>query len=724
MSEKNSSVFDLDYYLETEIEEVRRNTLMNFLYSMLILPVVWIAYVSVTDYVFGPVDAAILLQIPTWLITVRLRDERYTWACRIFILGLVTSFCMTILAHPEPLTIAIGVPIIIIAHSLHGITQSVITATLLWSISSLSWYAIADAGFVSYSYVTLLLYGVTCGICWIAFYPLGTMITLALRDWKRARESLKETRESRGEAYEALKALEEATHRIERMNQELIAAHAEAEKARHDKSRFVNIVSHELRGPLNIVLGFTRLMVLSPDKYGKPLPSSYQEDLHAVYRSAKHVVNLLDDILDLGQIEAEKLPLKKDWIDLEKDVCEKAADIIRPLVQRKGLDLNLELSRDLPHVMADEVRLRQVLLNLLNNAVRFTEAGSISIRSVFRDDQIMVSVADTGSGIPEEELAGIFREFHQVEEQRADKGSGLGLAISRELVELHGGRMWADSKPGHGSTFSFSLPIIHTTQLLKHSPIPTTSNRNNGEAKTCLAVGLSPSIIRLLVRHLGDYRIVNLGAQNIDRTIERLHPHAILTTTRLAENIEDEITGISSGVPVISVGMSEDSTRDDLVGISGYLTKPVSPEVLRSTMEKFEKEETTILLVDDDRDFLRFAERTLTALPHNYHILKAHDGLQAWKLMQSTIPDILFMDLIMPKMKGEELLEKLKSDKRLRKVPVIIISAKDDTSVESSLHLPLKIQANRSTEMSKIVKCIQSVLDILGPNYLAKKEQL
>ncbi len=163
-----------------------------------------------------------------------------------------------------------------------------------------------------------------------------------------------------------VRALEEATYRIERMNNELIVARREAEEARALKARFVATVSHELRGPMNLILGFSRLMALSPKSYEQPLPRCYRADIHTIYRNCQHVLALVDDILDLSQIEAQRLPLVRDRVDLEDDVVRKAVGIVESLMERKGLTLRLELAGNLPWVLADQVRLRQALLNLLS----------------------------------------------------------------------------------------------------------------------------------------------------------------------------------------------------------------------------------------------------------------------------------------------------------------------------------------------------------------------
>jgi len=221
------------------------------------------------------------------------------------------------------------------------------------------------------------------------------------------------------------------------------------------------MVSHELRGPLNLILGFSRLMALSPERYGEPLPGAYRADVATIYRNSRHLSDLIDDILDLSQIEAERLPLAKERVDLEEEVVKEAAEFVHPLAERKGLTLTLRLAGTLPAVMVDRVRLRQVVLNLLTNAVRFSEKGEITLRTERQRERVLVSVQDSGPGIDADQLPRLFQEFSQAQpaERREVRGSGLGLAISKQLVELHGGEIWVQSTRGVGSTFSFTVPL-------------------------------------------------------------------------------------------------------------------------------------------------------------------------------------------------------------------------------------------------------------------------
>ncbi|MCD6520805.1 MAG: response regulator, partial [Anaerolineae bacterium] len=575
-------------------------------------------------------------------------------------------------------------------------------------------------------FTVLFLYGLTLAASWLMDRPLKTSAEWAVSGWARAHASLAEARQRRAELYRALRALEEATYRIERMNNELLLAQREAEEARALKARFVATVSHELRGPLNLILGFAKLMALSPESYGQPLPPAYRADVDAIYRNAQHLVSLVDDVLELSQIEAQRLALLKDRIDLETDVVEKVVRIVQPLVERKGLYLRKELAGNLPWILADPVRLRQALLNLLTNAVRFTEKGGITVRTSLQDGQILVSVADTGPGIAREDIPKLFKEFHQVHRPKGEKekGSGLGLSISKHLIELHGGKIWVESERGRGTTFYFTVPLLgerSSQEGLLH--IKESWQLPQGP-ETCLVVHENPEVVRLLARHMEGYRIVGLpDEKEVPKLVEKLHPKAIITTRPLAPKVRQRLASLPYDVPVISCAMPRLGSGGSLKGILGYLVKPIMPEALVAVMRKVERDgETRVLLVDDDPDAVRLLERMLLALPRPYEIWKAYDGAQALEVMREVLPDIVLMDLVMPGMDGREAIRQMRADERLSRIPVVIISARGWSDKETVVHSPIVVSYRRPMNIARAARCFQSVLSELAPQYLVQSE--
>ena len=229
------------------------------------------------------------------------------------------------------------------------------------------------------------------------------------------------------------------------------------EVASQHKSQFLANMSHELRTPLNAILGYTEL--IADNIYGD-VPDRMREVLERVDKSGRHLLGLINDILDLSKIEAGQLTLALGPYAMD-GVAQTVATQVGALAAEKQLGFETVLAEDLPIGQGDERRLTQVLLNLVGNAIKFTDVGKVVVRVGMSDDGYVVSVTDTGPGIAEDDREKIFEEFQQADTTRAKAkgGTGLGLAISRRIVEMHGGRLWVDSTLGEGSTFSFTVPV-------------------------------------------------------------------------------------------------------------------------------------------------------------------------------------------------------------------------------------------------------------------------
>ena len=242
-----------------------------------------------------------------------------------------------------------------------------------------------------------------------------------------------------------------------RLFQEIEDKSRQLELASQHKSQFLANMSHELRTPLNAILGYTELM--QDGLYGE-LPAKTTEVLDRVQKNGKHLLGLINDVLDLAKIEAGQLVLGIEGYSMQ-DVVQTVVSATESLAAAKKLPLKVEFSKDMPQGQGDERRIVQVLLNLVGNAIKFTDVGEVRIAAKAADGKFRVAVVDTGPGIPEAEQARIFHEFHQVDSSNTKKkgGTGLGLAISKRVVELHGGRIWVELEVGKGSTFQFELPI-------------------------------------------------------------------------------------------------------------------------------------------------------------------------------------------------------------------------------------------------------------------------
>ena len=296
--------------------------------------------------------------------------------------------------------------------------------------------------------------------CWLSSRNVHIALNWAWEGYEQARCNEELARAHQGELRRALKALDEATYRIERTNLTLRLTRDQAEEARRLKQQFAQTISHELRTPLNVIVGFIELMIESREYYGRRLPSAYARDLMIVHRNARHLQNLVNDVLDLARVDAAQLGLLPEDV-APAGLVDEAVNTVRSLADVHGLQVAVRVEPNLPQIQVDPTRIRQVLFNLLSNAVRFTDHGLITVSARQQGEEVVFAVADTGVGIPAEDMSRIFEEFQQVEggTRRPHGGAGLGLAISKRFVELHGGRIWAESEVGRGSTVSFSLPL-------------------------------------------------------------------------------------------------------------------------------------------------------------------------------------------------------------------------------------------------------------------------
>ncbi len=245
--------------------------------------------------------------------------------------------------------------------------------------------------------------------------------------------------------------------RVAERTAELAVARDRAEEADRLKSAFLATMSHELRTPLNSIIGFTGILL---QQLAGPLNPEQSKQLEMVRNSARHLLALINDVLDISKIEAGQLEITREQFDLHASV-ERAAQIVQPLADKKGLAMRLNLANDLGSITSDRRRFEQVLINLLNNAIKFTDRGAITLETIrLNPEKIEVRVRDTGIGLKPENLASLFQPFHQIDTglSRQHEGTGLGLAICRRLVELMGGQIRVESQFGEGSTFSFTLP--------------------------------------------------------------------------------------------------------------------------------------------------------------------------------------------------------------------------------------------------------------------------
>jgi signal transduction histidine kinase/DNA-binding response OmpR family regulator len=501
-------------------------------------------------------------------------------------------------------------------------------------------------------------------------------------------------RERQGQLARTLKALDEAYRRLEFANYDLARAREVAEEARVVKQEFAARVSHELRTPLNVIVALSEIMYHSPERYYDGLPSPrFRGDTHELYRSSRHLLHLIDDVLDLTRVEVREMRMKLEPTDLKSVVVE-SIDMIRPLVAEDRVALGVDVPEHLPLVMIDRARVQQVLLNLLNNARRFTDEGRIWVRAQVDEDVVRVTVDDTGIGIAPEEQPNVFKEFHQVESALARRhgGSGLGLAISRRFIDLHNGRIWVESSgvPGEGSRFHFTLPIAGT-QLTPRGRL--TSGRlpvgepPQGRGRTLLLWDQEQRVQEMLERHLETYNVVPVAdAETAARLIEERPVQALVINPASGAQARAEVQALASRfghdrLPVLLCSLVGERELGQRLEAAAYLVKPVTREALLTAVQRAREngrppaQGPRVLIVDNDVQMVRLLANMLQMGEVTETIDRAYGGAQGLEMMRARRPDLVLLDLMMPGVDGYRVLTEMRGDPELQDVPVIVITA-------------------------------------------------
>jgi signal transduction histidine kinase/CheY-like chemotaxis protein len=537
--------------------------------------------------------------------------------------------------------------------------------------------AVPDGALLS----ALTILGFGAWISWVTYRPLHTLMSWAWQYLMQVESHVEDLRASRAELTRTLASLDHAYYRLKQANYDLERARKAAEEARRFKAEFAANVSHELRTPLNLILGFSEVMVLSPQSYEQPLPAEYRGDIEAIYRSARYLSSLVDDVLDLSGIEASRMALQLETVDL-RQICAQAQATVSALFTDRGLWLRTDLPSDLPPVNGDPTRLRQVLINLLNNATRFTERGGVIIGAQFDEHSVTLAVQDTGIGIPADKLDLVFNEFEQLgaHTHRQYGGSGLGLAISKQFVELHGGRIWATSEVGTGTTFFVTIPREPQARMMLPLRASTTSwaspvAQDMGQEPMLLVVDDDTWTARMLQRYLDGYRVYSGSLA----ALPDLSPQAVLVNTHGALGSWPELAQVCALFPQVPVFVCALPTRRDrqrMLGVDEYVLKPVTAEQLLAAIDRLARPVHSVLVVDDDAEFVQLMARMLSAPPRSYRVLRAQNGRDGLAQLRAQRPDLVILDLLMPEMDGYAMLEQLREDEALGATPVIVVSAR------------------------------------------------
>lgn len=475
---------------------------------------------------------------------------------------------------------------------------------------------------------------------------------------------------------------------VERQKAELELRNREIERANQLKSEFLASMSHELRTPLNAVIGFSDLLSEEPDD---ALTEKQRRFIDHIRTGTQHLLRLINDILDLSKIEAGRLELHCESFTLDQALAE-VLSVVHPLVLTRKVTVKDCAPADV-RIHADRVRVKQVLYNLISNAIKFTPpGGSVRVEACRENGLITISVADTGIGIHPEDQGAIFQEFRQFgpTAQGVKEGTGLGLAISRRLVERHGGKIWLQSEPGKGSRFSFTLPAASVDAAGDDSTPPPLILVVNDEAAT-------QNLLAASLKQAG-FRVAIAGsAAAAEKQAREMRPAAVVLDAAMPDHgglealLALKCNADTAQFPIIIVCVA-DETAASTRGVDEYLLKPINGEALIAALRKYlDLSGTTlpsILAVDDDRQSLQLLTDVLQ--PAGYAVFAAESGADALEILSRKQIDAIILDLLIPKMDGFEILRRVKQNPRLRNIPIFVLTAKDLSGSEVAL---LKFQA-------------------------------
>ncbi len=490
---------------------------------------------------------------------------------------------------------------------------------------------------------------------------------------------------------------------VQQAKMEAESASKTAEKANAAKSAFLSTVSHELRTPLTSVLGFAKIIrkrleekifpeIDTSNAKTEKVIHQVSENLQVVISEGERLTHLINDVLDLAKIEAGKMEWNLDNVSMT-EVAERAIAATTSLFEQKSLTLIKEIDNNLPDITGDRDKLIQVIINLFSNAVKFTEQGSVTCKIYQDSHELIVRISDTGIGIAPEDFSAVFEQFKQVGGDTLTdkpKGTGLGLPICKEIIEHHGGRIWLESAPHKGSTFSFALPVIqseaiqhplHLDVLIKQLKEQVAHSRINGIGKTAniLVVDDDDSIRSLLQQELGEAGYLIEEAVNGKQALEcvrRNRPDLIILDIMMPEMNGFDVAAIlkndpqTMDIPIIVLSIVQDKARGYRIGVDRYLTKPIDTTELFAevgTLLEQGKSKKKVMVVDEDSTAVRSLIDVLQQ--KGYYVVES-DGKELVEKAISNKPDIIILNSMLSG--KHEIVQSLRFEKGLENVLFLI----------------------------------------------------
>lgn len=480
---------------------------------------------------------------------------------------------------------------------------------------------------------------------------------------------------------------------LKRHETELEIARDAAMAATQAKSKFLASMSHELRTPLNAILGITEMLQEDANEAGQ---DELVEPLGRVVRAGKHLLKLINEVLDLSKIEAGRLELHIEEFDIA-GIVQDAATTAQPIAQKNRNRIVIRCPNDIGSMRADQLRVRQILLNLLSNACKFTERGQVTIGAtcVKLDgrDGVVFTVADTGIGITPQQMTNLFQEFSQADSSTSRKygGTGLGLAISQRLCRTMGGHITVDSTPDAGTKFTVWLPsAIDTPPTLVEPPTPVFEGAADDRVRLISNVVLvvdddetvRDQMRRFLVREGCDVVTAKDGTEAL-KLARQVKP-AFITLDVLMPGCDgwsvlQELKADRelANIPVVMLTIADERNRGYALGAADYIVKPIEREALRKLITKFWSgapgPALRVLIVEDDANTRQQWRRILRTEGCDVH--EAENGRAALEHLIPALPDLIILDLIMPEMDGFDFLIELRKQPAFKAVPVVVVTA-------------------------------------------------
>lgn len=501
------------------------------------------------------------------------------------------------------------------------------------------------------------------------------LIGIANLQEKRLRIRLLESEESR------------KVQELTRLAQELEAANVRIREADRMKSQFLATMSHELRTPMNSIIGFSEIL---SERLADRIDAKHLGFLMHIHTSGRHLLGIINDILDLSKIEAGKMEIYPETFSVEP-VIHSVCQVMRGM-STTGPRFVVEVEPGLPQIETDLAKFKQILFNLLSNAVKFSPPTvPITIHAAMENNAITITVRDGGIGIDPAHHAMIFEEFRQVDStaRREFGGTGLGLALVKKFVELQGGRVTVDSRLGAGSTFSFTLPVHSQAAVVTRTPeLPDRKDRvlvieDDANAYELISSALhSGGFLSIRARHADEALRLARETKPIAITLDLVLPGADGWEV-LKQLKSDEST---RQLPVVIISMVDNRDLGLALGADDYFIKPVDRPRLLERLRQFRSGDNgrpRLLVIDDDNDIHALLDEDLS--PLGYAIVNAYSGDEGLRAAVEATPDVIILDLMMPNMSGFEVADALKDDARTANIPILVLTSREVTREDREL---------------------------------------